>query len=77
MTTTATPVAEPTPAVKRGFALACILCGQECSISLDLDNLHTFNCPECEQTFSLDDVRGTIAAWQRVLAWVDSAPAQE
>lgn len=74
MTTTATTnAATDTPA--RGFqGLRCVLCGAEATISLDLDDLDTFHCPECSEDFTADDVRAQIEAWGKVLAWIDSAP---
>ena len=73
--------AQPTPATTaRGFGLLrCPLCGNaEANISIDLANLtadDACKCPECGETFSLDTVRESIAAWQRVLTWIDTAPA--
>jgi hypothetical protein len=65
-------------AVKKGLLLPCPLCGeQQASISLYLDDMDTCCCRECSEEFSLDAVRDMIAKWQRVLAWVDSAPTAE
>jgi transcription elongation factor Elf1 len=59
----------------KGFGpLPCIRCGQEASISLDLDDCSTFRCGECEESFDVCDLREHLARWQRVLAWVDAAP---
>lgn len=61
--------------VKRGFGtLPCILCGADCSISLDLDDCDTFRCGECEETFTASDVRNMLQMWGKVLAWVETAP---
>lgn len=73
----ACPRATATP-VKRGFGcLTCPLCGQDCGISLNLEDLETCTCPECSEEFTLDTVRDVIARWQRVLAWVEMCPAGE
>lgn len=73
-TATASPKLAPAPAAKRGFSLTCLSCGQQASITLDLDDCHTFHCPDCENEFTADDVRQVIGEWQRVLSWLDLAP---
>ncbi len=66
------------PEAKRGFgALPCILCGQEATITLDLDDCAVFRCPECVNDFSADDVRDHAAKWARVIAWIETAPKAE
>jgi hypothetical protein len=58
-----------------GFGvLRCPVCGQEATVSLDLDDCRTFRCGECEDSFSADDVRSMIRDWQRVLNWLDLLP---
>jgi hypothetical protein len=65
----------PAPAKRSGFgSLPCIRCGQDATISLDLDDCTTFRCAECDDSFDADDVRDHMARWQRVLAWVDARP---
>lgn len=64
---------------KRGFGpLTCPCCGVETeSIRIDLSDMtadEALHCHECGATFSLDTIRGVIASWSRVLAWLDSAP---
>jgi predicted amidophosphoribosyltransferase len=72
-----TPTAT-TPAPKRGFGdLLCCCCGKDAALELDLSDLETVHCPECEERFALTEVRSVIARWQRVLAWVDMASPQE
>jgi hypothetical protein len=74
--TTANGTAKDT--TRRGFGpLTCPLCGQDCAISLNLEDLETCTCPECSEEFTLDTVRDVIARWQKVLAWVDLCPAAE
>jgi hypothetical protein len=67
----------PAARVERGFTLTCLACGQEASISLDLDTLDTFRCPECENDFSRETVEEVIGQWRKVLDWIDLAPAKE
>lgn len=66
------PEAKP---VNRGFpGLRCPCCGETDSLSVDLDNLY-IRCRENECEVSMDEVRELIAQWQRVLAWLEMAPA--
>lgn len=67
-----------TAAPARGFGqLPCPLCGADATVRLDLDDLATFNCCECSEDFTADDLRAIIAQWQRVLNWLDTAPVRE
>ena len=60
-----------------GFpGLACIKCGEVDTVAMDLDDCSTFRCRECENEFTLEDVRASVTAWQRVLAWLDSVPCE-
>ena len=54
----------------------CPKCGQaEATVRLDLSDLETCHCVDCDETFSLDLVRDFIAKWQRVLGWVATCPS--
>ncbi len=59
----------------RGFgSLPCPLCGADASCTVSLDDLQTFTCCECEETFSREQVEDFISRWSKVLLWLDSAP---
>lgn len=73
MTQTETEPVSQTEA-SRGGNLPCPRCGEVCGIALDLDDLETCRCRECEENFTLDDVRAITKAWAPVLAWIDSSP---
>ena len=72
------PINAPAPAAqeapKHPFAgLRCLICGHEDCVSLDLDDLKTFRCRECEDEFSIDTVEEVVKSWQKVAAWVEMA----
>lgn len=80
MSATATADAEKSAPVRCGFpGLTCPLCAQkdDAVIALQLDDCETFHCFGCDADFAVDDVREMIASWQKVLAWIDPAPAVE
>ena len=67
-------------AVRRGFPLPCLKCGEQAALTLRLDALDeddAIHCPECEADYSLADVRWTLGAWQALLNWCDAAPKLE
>lgn len=67
-----------TPPASKGFpGLRCPLCGSTDIQALYLDDLTTCRCTSCEEDYTLDDVRELVAAWSRVLNWIDSAPTAE
>ena len=59
----------------KGFGnLRCCECGEVGNISLDLDDLKTFNCPECDANFNREAVEEFITeadTWRSVLLWLD------
>lgn len=57
--------------------LKCIKCSESDCIMLHLDDCTTFQCRECEETFTAEDVAAHVAEWQRCLAWVATATAVE
>jgi transposase-like protein len=63
---------------KKGFGyLPCPLCGAEATVSVDLDDLANFECHECDENFTADDLRERMARWSAVLSWLDAAPVRE
>jgi hypothetical protein len=70
---TATPI--PEAKTERGLLLPCPLCGEaEATVQLNLADLDTCTCLECDAEFSLDELAGRLARWQALLAWRDLAP---
>jgi hypothetical protein len=71
---TAPRLAETAPP-SRGLTLPCPKCGEEdAAVSLHLDDGETLHCRDCDNEFTLDDIRNFITRWQAVLAWVDAMP---
>jgi hypothetical protein len=69
------PVADIAPA-RRGFPdVHCLRCGNaDAAVSLDLHDVCTFRCAECEEEWTAADVRAQLNGWEAVLRWVESAP---
>lgn len=61
-------------ATERGFNVTCIRCGNaDATVTLNLDDCDTFRCTECEEEWSVEDVREHVIFWARVIKWVESA----
>jgi hypothetical protein len=55
----------------RGIMLPCPRCGEaEANIMLHLGD-QTLQCCECEEEFDADELRGIMARWVKVLAWME------
>lgn len=65
---------------RRGFPLPCPYCGcvpGDTHITvdlLDIDGDEALQCSDCERAFSLVEVKDIIGAWQKAIAWLESAP---
>jgi len=59
----------------RGFQLRCLNCGtSDGTRYLYLDRLDMIGCSECQEDFSVEDLRAAVADATRLLAWIDAAP---
>jgi hypothetical protein len=59
----------------RGFSgAACLRCGEEGGVFVELDLVTTFHCSGCEGHWTGEEVREALEAWARVLEWVATAP---
>jgi hypothetical protein len=69
------PLGTLNPAPKaRGFpGLRCLLCGEEDTLRLDLENL-SLSCGANDCEIEPAEVRSLIALWQKLLAWLETAP---
>lgn len=57
--------------------LPCPRCGEETTISVDLDDLDCFRCDECDGEWRRPELEALVAAWAPVLRWLDLAPSKE
>jgi uncharacterized protein (DUF983 family) len=71
--TTTTKTTEEQPRVKRGFAVPCLKCG-ELNVYVDLIDVTTFHCGNCDSEYTVTDVVALMQDWRRVLEWINLAP---
>ena len=70
-----TPATDTPTEATTGLQLPCPCCGQaEANIALELHDMQSFTCRECDAEFTRADIEALIARWQPVLAWIDTAP---
>lgn len=62
---------------KRGFKAPCIRCGEEETVMLDLSDLERCTCSSCDAEFTTTEVRAALAAWVKILDWIDLAPVTD
>lgn len=81
MSTTTDRTADLPTSPPRGFpGLPCLRCGEVGDVNLNLNEItgdEALYCGNCDAKYGLDEVRDTVATWQKVLAWVDLAPIVE
>ncbi len=64
-------------ATKRGFPdLPCPKCSACGDIAVKLEDVDSFYCGSCSEEFTRADVERFIAAWQKVFAWLATAPEE-
>jgi hypothetical protein len=62
----------PREETTEGLLLPCPRCGEaSATIRLELADMDTCVCVDCDETFSLTDVRDWISRWSRVIRWVE------
>lgn len=65
----------------KSLNVVCPFCGANpASLSLDLNDLDTITCGDCETytvAEAVEKAREALAAWERLAAWVDAAPVQD
>jgi hypothetical protein len=53
--------------------LRCVKCKFP-TVSLDMSSEHWFRCANCDFCESPESIREMLAAWARVVAWVEQSP---
>jgi hypothetical protein len=65
----------------KGFELRCPMCGASESIALDLNDLTSCTCGECQDQYSPRAARAKAAAelakWDAVIRWISLAKVSE
>jgi hypothetical protein len=46
------------------------------TISVDLDDGEALRCHDCDETYSVTEVRELIASWGPLLVWLDLHPSK-
>lgn len=54
----------------------CPKCMLDCYIVVRIDDGDTVRCEECEEEYSVADVRAMIESWGPLLAWFDAHPSR-
>jgi hypothetical protein len=77
--TTAT-LTTPAPKTLTALQLPCPKCGEDqANIAVNLWTLDdetggNFYCHECSNEISLQEIRGFISRWSRLIGWLENAP---
>jgi uncharacterized protein (DUF983 family) len=61
----------------RGFAVPCPNCGESGTLKVDVADVHTLWCSGCDDEMTADELRAVIAGYERLLAWLDTAPEKD
>lgn len=61
----------------KGFKAQCPLCGEPDTMRVNLEDVSKLSCGSCDNDVTADDIREVMAGWQRLLKWLDTAPAVE
>lgn len=62
---------------RRGIPTRCPFCGNENTLFVDVSNVSSLICLNCDSEISPDDLRTVIAQYAKLLAWLDAAPVYE
>jgi predicted RNA-binding Zn-ribbon protein involved in translation (DUF1610 family) len=59
----------------RGFSHRCPMCGEADSLRIDVADVHALTCVSCDDSITSEDLREIARQYERLLAWLDTAPA--
>jgi hypothetical protein len=59
------------------MTLHCIMCGEDVTIRVDLDDGHALTCTGCDSEYTTDDVERVIGEWREILPWLKSHPSRK
>lgn len=63
------------PSTVKGMLLPCPRCETvDARIQLDLDDMNSLFCRECEEVFTVANMRFLHVRWACALEWIDRAP---
>jgi uncharacterized protein (DUF983 family) len=65
------------PKTTRGFSTTCPHCGEAGTLTLNVADVHALTCQSCDAETTADELRAIIAGYGRLLAWLDTAPAND
>lgn len=61
----------------KGIQLPCPRCGEkDANVALYMAEGDLFQCQECEEEFSVEDIRQILAFWGPVVKWLDAMPTR-
>lgn len=63
--------------IVKGFSHRCPHCGEPNGLRLHLDDISLLTCQHCDSEISTSDIKSIIAEWERLLAWVATAPTRK
>lgn len=46
-------------------------------MTLNVRDVHDLYCTECDEPITPDDIRRIMGDWERLLAWLDTAPGRD
>lgn len=60
----------------------CIRCwNPDALVQMDLDGSREFECAECNERFTCEEVRDALdamkAGWEKLIVWAEAYPAEE
>lgn len=59
----------------RGFpGLRCPKCGNENTLSVDLDYVASLRCTDCTDETTISEIQELLEKWQAFLSWIELTP---
>ncbi len=62
--------------VKRGFDVHCPLCGEHHSMTVRVHDVEMLICNSCEGEIEVNDLKGRVAEWQKLIEWLETVPGR-
>lgn len=58
------------------MSVVCPKCLSESQVAVNVEDGESLYCPECEENYTVTEVRELLDSWKAILPWLEAHPAR-